>query len=233
MTFIRVVARGARHRTHVRVCAAVVLASVCLANPVLAQFDTGQISGFVRDSSGAVIPGATVTATNEGNGQQRVGVSNSQGYYVFPSLLVGTYKVSAELSGFNRFITTGVRLSAAARISVDMTLSVGTVTDTVEVRAAAILMESPVLGRTVGEQQIRQLPLSGRNPVFVARLQAGVVGGSLGSFGGTSLGTGIQSINGGRANDVLVTVDGAVANRTRSTEDTMLGAQHVDTVQEV
>ena len=198
-----------------------------------AQFDTGQISGFVRDSSGAVIPGATVTATNEENGQQRVVISNREGYYVFPSLLVGAYKISAELSGFNRFITTGVRLSAAARISVDMTLSVGTLTDTVEVQAAAILTESPVLGRTVGEQQIQQLPLSGRNPVFVARLQAGVVGGSLGSFGGTSIGTGIQSISGGRANDVLVTVDGAIANRTRSTEDTMLGAQHVDTVQEV
>ena len=60
-----------------------------------------------------------------------------------------------------------------------------------------------------------------------------MVGGSLGNFGGTSIGTGIQSISGGRANDVLITVDGAIANRTRSTEDTMLGAQHVDTVQEV
>ena len=96
-----------------------------------------------------------------------------------------------------------------------------------------MLTESTVLGRTVGEQQIQQLPLSGRNPAFVARLQAGVVGGSLGNFGGTSIGTGIQSISGGRANDVLITVDGAIANRTRSTEDTMLGAQHVDTVQEV
>jgi hypothetical protein len=53
------------------------------------------------------------------------------------------------------------------------------------------------------------------------------------NFGGTSIGTGIQSISAGRANDVLVTVDLAIANRTRSTEDTMLGAQHVDTVQEV
>jgi hypothetical protein len=204
-----------------------------LPGPVLAQFDTGQISGFVRDSSGAVVPGVTVTATNEGNGQQRVAVSNAEGYYVFPGLLVGTYNISAELSGFTRYVTTGVRVSAAARISVDMTLTVGVLTDTVEVQAAATLTESPVLGRTVGEQQIQQLPLSGRNPAFVARLQAGVVGGSLGNFGGTSIGTGIQSISGGRANDVLITVDGAIANRTRSTEDTMLGAQHVDTVQEV
>ncbi len=203
------------------------------ASPVLAQFDAGQVAGFIRDTSGGVVPGVSVTATNEGNAQTRVAVSNTEGYYVFPSLLVGTYTISAELPGFNRFITTGVRLSAAARISVDMTLNVGQLTDTVEVQAAAMLVESPVLGRTVGEQQIQQLPLSGRNPVFVARLQAGVVGGRLGNFGGTSIGTGIQSISGGRANDVLITVDGAIANRTRSTEDTMLGAQHVDTVQEV
>ena len=80
------------HRTGVCACAAASLFSVLFASPVLAQFDTGQISGFVRDSSGAVVPGVTVTATNEGNGQLRVVVSNSEGYYVFPSLLVGAYK---------------------------------------------------------------------------------------------------------------------------------------------
>jgi Carboxypeptidase regulatory-like domain len=221
------------HRIGLCPCAAIFLLFVFFASPALAQFDTGQLSGFVRDSSGAVIPGVTVTATNEGNGQQRVAASNTDGYYVLPSLLVGTYTISVEQSGFARFTTTGVRVSAAARISVDVTLRLGALTDTVEVQAAAALAESPVLGRTVGEQQIQQLPLSGRNPAFVARLQAGVVGGSLGNFGGTSIGTGIQSISGGRANDVLITVDGAIANRTRSTEDTMLGAQHVDTVQEV
>ena len=200
---------------------------------MLAQFDNGQIGGVVRDADGLHIPGATVTATNEGNGQQRVTVSNGEGQYVFPSLLVGTYTIGAELAGFSRSVTTGVRLSAAARISVDLALTVGALTDTVEVRAAATLADSPVLGRTVTEAQIREMPLSGRNPVFLSRLQAGVVGGQLGNFGGTSIGTGIQSINGGRANDVLITVDGAIANRTRSTDDTMLGAQHVDTVQEI
>jgi hypothetical protein len=93
--------------------------------------------------------------------------------------------------------------------------------------------ENAVLGRTVTALQVEQMPLSGRNPVFLARLQAGVVGGRLSGFGGTSIGTGIESISGGRANDVLVTVDGAIANRTRSTENTMLGAQHADTVEEI
>ena len=222
-----------RYRSALLTCGATALALLVIATPARAQFDTGQISGFVRDSSGGIVPGVTVTATNQGNGQQRVAVTNSEGFYVFPGLLVGSYDLAAEITGFSRYTTRGVRVSAAARISVDVTLTVGSLSDTVEVQAAAILTESPVLGRTVGEQQIQQLPLSGRNPVFVARLQAGVVGGSLGNFGGTSIGTGIQSISGGRANDVLVTVDGAVANRTRSTEDTMLGAQHVDTVQEV
>ncbi len=225
--------RDRTHRAGICASAGASLFLLVFATPVLAQFDTGQISGFVRDSSGLVVPGVTVTATNDANLQQRVVVTNSDGYYVFPSLLVGTYTISAELEGFSRFVTRGVRVSAAARISEDLKLTLGALTDTVEVRAEAQLAEAPVLGRTVGERQIQQLPLSGRNPVFVARLQAGVIGGSLGGFGGTSIGTGIQSISGGRANDVLVTVDGAIANRTRSTNDTMLGAQHVDTVQEV
>ena len=63
-----------------------------------AQFDSGQISGFVRDSSQAVVPGATVTAVNQGNGDQRQTVSNASGYYVFPNLVVGSYTVSAESS---------------------------------------------------------------------------------------------------------------------------------------
>jgi hypothetical protein len=224
---------GCRNRFIQMVLCTAVVNVLVSTRPVLAQFDNGQIGGVVRDAAGLHIPGVTVTATNEGNGQQRVTVSNGEGQYVFPSLLVGTYTIGAELAGFSRSVITGVRLSAAARISVDLALTVGALTDTVEVRAAATLADSPVLGRTVSEAQIREMPLSGRNPVFLARLQAGVVGGQLGNFGGTSIGTGIQSINGGRANDVLITVDGAIANRTRSTDDTMLGAQHVDTVQEI
>ena len=204
------------------------------ATTLEAQFDNGQISGFVRDASGAVVPGVVVTATNEGSRQQREAVSNEDGYYVFPGLIVGTYTVSAELQGFSRSTTTGVRLNSAARLSVNIALEVGALSDSVEVSADAnAMVENAVLGRTVTSLQVEQMPLSGRNPVFLARLQAGVVGGRLSGFGGTSLGTGIDSISGGRANDVLVTVDGAIANRTRSTENTMLGAQHADTVEEI
>ena len=66
------------------------------------------------------MPGVVVTATNEGNRQQREAVSNEDGYYVFPGLIVGTYTVSAELQGFSRSTTTGVRLNSAARISINI-----------------------------------------------------------------------------------------------------------------
>src|SRR5258708_33533650 len=89
-----------------------------------AQFDSGQISGFVRDTSQAVVPGATVIAVNQGNGDQRQTVSNASGYYVFPNLVVGTYTVSTEASGFRTSSQTDVKLSSAAEISVDLELSV-------------------------------------------------------------------------------------------------------------
>jgi hypothetical protein len=105
-----------------------------------AQFDNGQISGFVRDASGAVVPGVVVTATNEGSRQSREAVSNEDGYYVFPGLIVGTYTVSAELQGFSRSTTTGVRLNSAARLSVNIALEVGALSDSVEVSADANAM---------------------------------------------------------------------------------------------
>src|SRR5437867_11228837 len=90
-----------------------------------AQFDSGQISGFVRDSSQAVVPGASVAAVNQGNGDQRQTVSNASGYYVFPNVVVGTYTVTAEASGFKTTSQTVVKLSSAAKIGVDLELAVG------------------------------------------------------------------------------------------------------------
>src|SRR5258706_5402496 len=81
-----------------------------------AQFDTGQIAGIVRDSSTAGGPGATVSVENEANRDRRTTVTNSNGFYAVPDLPVGSYTVTVEISGFKRFIKTGVKLSAAAQI---------------------------------------------------------------------------------------------------------------------
>src|ERR1044071_670241 len=101
-----------------------------------AQFDSGQISGFVRDPSQSVIVGAAVTVTNEGNGEKHRTTTNASGYYVFPNLFVGSYSIEVEATGFKKFTQPGIKLSSAAKISVDAELAVGAVTESVEVSAA-------------------------------------------------------------------------------------------------
>ncbi len=76
--------------------------SILTSSLLHAQFDTGQIAGYIRDASQAVITGATVTVTNLGNGEQRTITTNANGYYVIPNLQVGTYSVSAEMPGLCR-----------------------------------------------------------------------------------------------------------------------------------
>jgi hypothetical protein len=208
----------------------------CLfASAVLyAQFDTGQIAGYVRDASQAVVTSATVTVTNLGNGAQRVTKTNANGYYVIPNLQVGSYSVSAESTGFKKTVQSGLVLDSAAKLNVDLTLTVGTVTESVEVNATStqVQTESAQVGRVVDNKQIQDMTLNGRNPIYLALLKPGVAGGSIGSFSPDSVTNGSFSINGSRADEYLVTVDGAIATRTRSS-GSMLGAQDVDSVQEV
>src|SRR5262249_41626845 len=122
-----------------------------------AQFDSGQVSGFVRDPSGSVIPGASVVATNQGNGEQHHVITNETGYYVFPSMPVGAYSIAAELSGFKKFIQTDVNLSSAAKISVDIVLAVGAITEVLEVQASTsqVQTETAQVGRTIEAHQIQ------------------------------------------------------------------------------
>src|SRR5712664_909914 len=205
-----------------------------LAVPSLAQFDSGQIAGFIYDSLGAAVPGATVTATNQGNLEERRMSTNESGHYVFLNLPVGIYTISVEANGFNKVVQTNVKLSAADHLSVDITLKVGSITQSVEVNASSVRIqtESAQVSRTVESRQIQDLTLNGRNPIFLALLKPGVTGGSIGTFAPDDVTNGGFSINGGRSDEYVVTVDGAIATRTRSS-GSMLGAQDVDTIQEV
>lgn len=199
-----------------------------------AQFDTGQIAGFVKDTSDAVLSGATVIVTNEGTLEQHKTTTNASGYYVVPNLPVGTYSVTAEATGFKKSVQTGVVLNSAARLSVDAIMTVGTMSESVEVRASTsqVQTETATVGRVVETKQIENLTLNGRNPIYLALLKPGVSGGALGTFDPDSVSNGGFNINGGRSDEYVVTVDGAVATRTRSS-GSMLGAQDVDTIQEV
>ena len=205
-----------------------------LSFAALGQFDSGQISGFVRDPSQSVITGAGVSAINDGNGQKHHVKTNSTGYYVFPNLFVGSYTIEVEAPGFKKAVQSGIKLSSAAKISADIELSVGAVSETVEVKASSVLVssETATVGRTVDVRQIENLTMNGRNPIFLALLKPGVSGGSIASFSPDSVSNGGFSINGARADEYVVMVDGAVATRTRSS-GSMLGAQDIDTIEEV
>src|SRR5437016_7313814 len=125
-------------------------------------------------------------------------------------------------------------LDSAGKLNVDLTMTVGAVTESVEVAASAsqVQTESAQVGRVIETKQIENVTLNGRNPIYLALLKPGVQGGAIGTFDPDSVSNGGFSINGGRSDEYVVTVDGAVATRTRSS-GSMLGAQDVDTVQEV
>jgi hypothetical protein len=213
----------------------VVLLAFLASCAALAQFDSGQISGFVRDETGAVVVGASVTATNEGTRESRKITTNSDGYYVFPQLFVGRYSIAVESPGFKRFTKSGIPLDAAAKVSVDVALQVGAVTEQINVEASAVQVQtdSAQVGSLVENAQIQNLTLNGRNPIYLAALTPGVVGSQgIGTFDPDSVSNGSFNINGGRPDEYVVMVDGAVATRTRSS-GSMLGAMDVDAVQEV
>src|SRR5881628_1085335 len=106
-----------------------------------AQFDSGQISGFVRDAQQGALPGAAVTMTNERTGSKRTAITNSTGFYVIPDVPVGSYAIAIELQGFKKFAQPGIRLSAASQIAVDAELHLGSLEETVTVTAGASFVQ--------------------------------------------------------------------------------------------
>src|SRR5262245_49689643 len=133
----------------------------------LAQFDAGQISGVVRDAQHGALPGATVTVVNEATNSKRRTITNPTGFYVFPGIPVGTYSLTVELSGFKKFVKTGIRLAAANQIAVDAELELGNLEETITVTAGQSFLQSTTaqVARTIETKQIQDLTLNGRNPI--------------------------------------------------------------------
>jgi hypothetical protein len=203
------------------------------AAPALAQFERAQISGVVKDEQGGVMPGVTVTAQSQNTGQSTTVVSDASGFYTLPSLLPGKYNITAELTGFKKIVRNDVQLDAAGQIRYDVTLATGSLTEEVTVTAEAqALQADTTLRKTVEAKDIEQVPFQGRNPIGVAGLKAGVVGGSFNNNSFSSLTNGGFSINGGRTSDNNITIDGATAIRTRAS-GAAIGVQNVDAIQEV
>ena len=154
-----------------------IVSLLALAAPASAQIDTASIVGIVVDQSGAVLPGVTVTATQEATGVAAAAVTNASGQYVFPALKVGSYTVAAELAGFKRALQREVVLQVQARAEVNFQLAVGAVSEEVVVsgRSELLQTQSADIGNVVDERQVRDLPLLGRRYSELAFLTPGVV----------------------------------------------------------
>src|SRR5262245_7485436 len=138
---------------------------------------TAQISGTVQDPSGAVLPGAEVTATRTDTGISRMTISNETGSYVLPNLALGPYKLDVSLPGFRTFVQTGIVLQVNSNPTVNVVLQVGQVSEQVEVQANAALVDTRNLsvGQVMETERIMELPLNGRNAQELVLLGGGAV----------------------------------------------------------
>jgi hypothetical protein len=186
MTVCRVSSAGKPVVSMMAVCVAV-LYLTCAAPPVHAQFETAVVLGTVRDSSGAVIPGVSITLTNVETGITATTQTDTSGNYQFPNVRIGRYEVRGELQGFSTGIARDVGVTVNARQRVDLALQVGAFTDQVVVSSSSRLLEtdSSERGQIIDRQQIVSLPLNGRSYANLALLSTGVLESNQNGIGTT------------------------------------------------
>ena len=184
-------------------------AGVCRGQAV----DSQEISGAVTDSTGAVVPNATVTVTNTATGFTRAAQTNADGNYVALDLPIGIYNVSTSVPGFKKAVVEQIHVDVGGKPSVDLKLSVGTETEAVTVRADAIQVNttSAEVGSVVTSTEATNLMLNGRNYIQLIALAPGVsqtVASGFALFGSYGVNGNSQSINGGRTDTANYFIDG-------------------------
>ena len=152
------------------VCSILVLATTAFGGV------TGSISGTIRDKTGAVVPGATVLASNVETGVNSSTKTNADGYYSFPALAVGHYSLQVQATGFSEFEETGLVLDVNTALRVDAVLNVGSITEVVKISATAAQVDtqSTQMGELIGRKEMVTLPLDGRDWTELMTLQPGV-----------------------------------------------------------
>jgi len=189
---------------------------VVMTNAVAWAQATAQLSGTVRDSSGGVLPGVTVTVTRTDTGFTRTVVTESGGTYVVPNLPTGPYKLEASLQGFRTYAQTGIVLQVNGNPTINVTLAVGDVAETISVEGAAPLVDvrSAGISEVVDNQKIVELPLQGRqvtNLIILAgaAVNTGDVSGQRNRSDAVAI-----SVAGGLRSGVTYVLDGAMHNDT-------------------
>jgi hypothetical protein len=194
-------------------CLSIVLTAllILLAIPVVAQLPAGTILGVAKDSSGGVLPNATVTVTNSDTGLTRTVRTGEDGAYRVPELPVGHYEVKGEHTGFKTETRKGITLEVTDQAVINLSFEVGSTDQQVIVteEASIVNTQNATLGGLVNEQNIETLPLNGRNYVDLSLLQPGVSPDRNIKDQGTSF-----SVNGAPPRSNNFTLDGAILQNT-------------------
>lgn len=171
---------------------------------------SASISGTAVDASEAAVSGDVITLTDTETGQSRTTNASEQGFFVFPNLAPGNYKLRAEKAGFKSWEQTAIHLEVAQSLTVNPQMAVGASTEQVEVTEAALLIDtsSSNISQVINSAQIEQLPLNGRNALQLVSLAPGVVAtGTQGQFGATQV---TFASSGGRDIDTNYSLDGGI-----------------------
>ncbi|MFB3855093.1 MAG: carboxypeptidase regulatory-like domain-containing protein [Vicinamibacterales bacterium] len=196
--------------------AAVLLLCLAITPPLWAQaVSTAQISGVVRDPSGGVLPGVEVTALKTDTGLTRTTFTGEDGSYTLPNLPVGPYKLTVVLQGFNTFVREGIVLQVQSNPTIDVTLTVGGMSETITVVANSEMVEtrSTAVGQLINNEQVVEMPLNGRQVtelIFLSGLATPAPSGDLNT--NKNYPTVTISVAGGQANGMTYIMDGGTFN---------------------
>ncbi len=198
-----------------------------------AQSDTSSLSGIVTDTSGAALPNAKILVRNEGTHTDRTAVSNESGNFNLTNLPPGNYTIRVEATNFQTTTLGNVHVDPSIGRRVEISMKVGDTNTEVTVEAGvnAIQTESASVGQLVTQEQVKNIQLNGRNPLYLAQMEPGVVR----SNSMAALGFGLDNplnVNGARSQESLQTFDGAPMVRTRS-NGTSVGVADVDSTSQV
>ena len=211
---------------------AVVLFALATAGTLHGQV-AGSISGYVRDQSGAAVPGATVTAVSTEQTLTRSVTSDQTGFYNLLAVPSGTYEVTGQADGFERLAQGGVRLTLGESLRLDISLKVGSVQSEVTVASTATLVNttSQTLSGLVDDRRVQDLPLNGRNVMGLAKILPGVLQVNAPQEMDNTRSGPNMSVNGGRSVNNNFTFNGS--NFTHFGQTTGLNFPPPDAVQEI
>jgi hypothetical protein len=211
------------------------VAFVCalFAATIAVAQDTSSLTGIVSDSSGAVVPKANLTLSNTATRAEIHATTNEGGSFNITNLPTGRYSMKVEAQGFQTTMLSNISVDPNIGRRIDVTMKVGDTTEAITVEAAAntVQTESGAVGQLITQEQVKNIQLNGRNPLYLSQMEPGVVRTQPMAAFSFGLDNGIN-VNGARSQESIITFDGAPMVRTRS-NGTSVGVADVDSTSQV